>query len=255
MAYWRLHDMPPPETLETLLAKEFDLDSAILPDAVVAVNQTDRKAVETLSIAPVFTLGFKMDAKETPTGLEGRSGLFFCGGFHEIDSPNYDSMEWFLGEVWPLVRARTPDATLTISGYCAAEVPLRQLVEQSPGVDYVGRVDSVVPFMERARCFIAPTRFAGGIPHKVYEAMAAGLPVVCTDILRDQIATDALGPDQVPVLSAGIHTPAAFADACCAMLEDDASWVKQQKRGLDFVRETASGTVFDAALGKILDAL
>ena len=33
---------------------------------------------------------------------------------------------------------------------------------------------------DRARLFIAPTRFASGLPHKIHEAAAFGLPVVTT---------------------------------------------------------------------------
>jgi GT2 family glycosyltransferase len=255
MAYWRLHNMAPSEDLQSLLSKEFELDNAILPDVVVAVNETDRKAVETLSIAPVFTLGHKMEPDPAPPGPEGRSGLFFCGSFHEIDSPNYDSIEWFLDQVWPHVLARLPEVRLTISGYCAPDVPLNALLEAAPGVDYVGRADSVIPLMKQARCFIAPTRFAGGIPHKVHEAMAAGLPVVCTDILRNQLGVPAIPPDQVPVLSAEPHAPAAFAEACCALLQDDAMWADQQKAALGFIETAASSTVFRAELEKIIDAL
>ena len=35
--------------------------------------------------------------------------------------------------------------------------------------------------------FVAPSRFAAGLPHKVHEAAARGIPVVATSLLAEQL--------------------------------------------------------------------
>ena len=42
-------------------------------------------------------------------------------------------------------------------------------------------------FYDACRIFIAPTRFAAGIPYKVHEAAANGLPSVVTPLLAGQL--------------------------------------------------------------------
>ena len=42
------------------------------------------------------------------------------------------------------------------------------------------------------KVFIAPTRFAAGIPHKVHEATANGIPCVTTELL----ANNSIGPGE-----------------------------------------------------------
>jgi glycosyltransferase involved in cell wall biosynthesis len=41
--------------------------------------------------------------------------------------------------------------------------------------------------MRRHRLFLAPTRFAAGLPHKVHQAAAHGLPVVSTPLIAAQM--------------------------------------------------------------------
>lgn len=232
-----------------------ELEGSLTPDAVVVVNERDRRAVERLGLSKVFELGLLSEATTHPPGPQSRSGLFFCGAFHEENSPNFDSIVWFLNEVWPLIRRTRPDETFTIAGYCAASVPLAALVEGRDGVRYVGAVDSLPEWFDRARAFIAPTRYAGGMPQKVTEALAAGLPVVCTDLLREQLVGVGVAFDAVPVLSAAANDAKGFSAACCALLDDTVAWGKLQEVGLDFIRMTASIDSFDRKVKEIVDGI
>ena len=48
-------------------------------------------------------------------------------------------------------------------------------------------IDDIRPFYNQARLFVAPTRYAAGIPHKVHEAAAYGLPIVTTSLIAQQL--------------------------------------------------------------------
>jgi glycosyltransferase involved in cell wall biosynthesis len=51
----------------------------------------------------------------------------------------------------------------------------------------MGHVGNLVPLYENCKVFVASTRFATGIPWKVHEAMAHGIPCVISQLLADQL--------------------------------------------------------------------
>jgi sugar transferase (PEP-CTERM/EpsH1 system associated) len=155
----------------------------------------------------VDTEYFTSTGTRTPTGPE----LVFTGSMDWM--PNEDGILWFAREILPRLRARVPDATVTVVGRNPTAA-LKALAGEGTGIRITGRVDDVRPYMEQARVFVVPLRVGGGTRLKIYEAMAMGLPVVSTTI----------GAEGLPVRD-GEHlvigdTPDAFADACAALLGD-----------------------------------
>jgi glycosyltransferase involved in cell wall biosynthesis len=92
---------------------------------------------------------------------------------------NVDAALYFYRKVFPLVRARVPDAVFIIAGYGPPE-ELLSLGEQDPSVRVTGFVDDVDEYYKKAAVFVAPILVGGGIIVKVLDAMAAGTPVVTT---------------------------------------------------------------------------
>jgi len=92
--------------------------------------------------------------------------------------PNVDAMTYFVRDIFPLVRARVPDAELAIVG----QRPTREVLRlgRSSGVTVTGWVPNVAPYLESAAVFVAPLRIARGVQNKILEAMAAGVAVVCS---------------------------------------------------------------------------
>ena len=77
-----------------------------------------------------------------------------------------------------------------------------------------GTVPDVRPWLHGSAVSIVPLRIGGGTRLKVYEAMAAGCPVVSTSIGAEGLDhTD--GEDIVLA-----DTPEAFAEACIRLLDD-----------------------------------
>lgn len=82
---------------------------------------------------------------------------------------------------WPEVRRAVPEATLRLVGDGPLRGSLEKMVGAQEGVVLVGAVDDVWAELARADVFVLPTRHEPfGIV--VAEAMAAGLPVVVTDV-------------------------------------------------------------------------
>lgn len=101
------------------------------------------------------------------------ASLVFTGSFRY--APNYDAMVWFLSDIFPRVRARAPQAFLTITGDHANQ-PLPYL----ENVRLTGYVDDIMGVIAQAWCSVVPLRVGGGTRLKILEAMALGTPVVST---------------------------------------------------------------------------
>lgn len=92
---------------------------------------------------------------------------------------NVDGVTHFSREILPRLRQRFPDLEFLIVGRSPS--PAVRALGELPGVHVTGAVGDVRPFLDRAWAFVAPLRIAQGVQNKVLEAMAMGLPVVCTD--------------------------------------------------------------------------
>ena len=92
--------------------------------------------------------------------------------------PNVDGVVWFCRAIWSKILHRRPEAKLYIVG--RQPVPaVRQLAELT-GVEVVGTVPDVRPWVERAAVAVVPLRIARGVQNKVLEALAMARPVVAS---------------------------------------------------------------------------
>jgi sugar transferase (PEP-CTERM/EpsH1 system associated) len=151
-------------------------------DHVVAVSPQDaavfRRDFGVRSVSDVAT-GVDTDYFR-PDGRPRRGGreLVFTGSMDWL--PNEDAILWFAAEILPRVRARVPDATLTVVGRNPT-APVRALDGQG-GVTVTGSVPDVRPYLARGAAFVVPIRIGGGTRLKIYEAMAMERAVVSTAV-------------------------------------------------------------------------
>lgn len=169
-----------------------------------------------------------------------RRDLVFVGGFQH--PPNVDAVQWFVREVFPLVRIQLPEIQLHVIG---SKAPPEILALGHDGVIVHGHVADLAPFMDGCRLALAPLRYGAGVKGKINLAMSYGLPVVATTpaiegmhVAADQ---DVLVADQ----------PADFAAAIVRAYGDPALWYRLSDHGLANVRRHFS---FDAAR-QVLGAL
>lgn len=93
-------------------------------------------------------------------------------------SANLDAITYFAHDVLPLLRARHPDASFTVTGG-TGNVDVSKL-KALPGVHFTGFVPEIAPVVQRHRAVVVPLRQGGGTRLKILEAMAQGVPVVAT---------------------------------------------------------------------------
>jgi sugar transferase (PEP-CTERM/EpsH1 system associated) len=92
--------------------------------------------------------------------------------------PNIDGVRWFCREVWPEVVRRRSGATFALVGRRPAPAVLR--LAGLPGVELVGQVPDVRPYVARAAVTVVPLRIARGVQNKVLESLALGKPTVAS---------------------------------------------------------------------------
>ncbi len=232
--------------LETMLRKE--LSCAYFCQKIVAVNERDAALIRLTGHSKVSVLGHLKEPVPTPAPWRERSGLLFLGAVHETSSPNYDSLSWFVKEVLPLLDGRLPpEVRFSIAGYVDRRVDMSPF-GRNRRVDLLGPVGDLAELYDAHRVFVAPTRFAGGIPFKVHEAAAHGLPVVATELLCRQVGWT----DGTAILSGGTDDPAAFADQVVALYNDEHRWNAVREEALRRIETENARAGYLDRLGEIL---
>jgi sugar transferase (PEP-CTERM/EpsH1 system associated) len=96
--------------------------------------------------------------------------------------PNVDGVCWFCDAVWPQLRERRPGTKLYLVGRQPA--PAVRRLAACPGVEVVGPVPDVRPYLARAAVAVVPLRLARGVQNKVLEALAMGKATVVSPQAR-----------------------------------------------------------------------
>lgn len=138
------------------------------------------------------------------------SALLFTGVMNY--APNNDAMLFFVRDVYPRIRERIPDVTLTIAGRNPT-VQLRDLAAQTPGVTMTGFVDDIRPYFNNATVYVSPLQSGAGIKNKILEAWSMGLPVVATRVSCSGIEA---ASDNILVA----ESPEAFSDQVSMLLSN-----------------------------------
>ena len=200
------------------LLKRYEGEACRGFDAVLTVSDQDRQALDEAAGCPkrlphVWVIPIAVDTDELPLlpRQPEASHIVHLGTMYW--PPNIDGVQWFVDEVYPLIRARRPEAALDVVG---ARPPqsLLALNQSGRNIRVTGYVDDPRPFLRNAGVFIVPLRAGGGMRVKILEALSQGLPVVSTTLGCEGIAVE----DGRHLLVA--DTPADFAQAVLRLLED-----------------------------------
>ena len=233
-------------SLDEMLRQEFR--SAGVAQKFVAVNERDAATLRRLGMQDVTVLGHLQSPDRSAPGYDARKNLLFVGAVHDKDSPNLDSLIWFVTQVLPLLDGRLPDdVTFDVCGFCGADIDLAALLPH-PRVRVLGRVDALAPVYNAHRVFVAPTRFAGGIPYKIHEAAAHGLPIVASDILREQVGWQ----DGTDMLACDHMNASSFAEAIVKLYTTSDLWGEIQHNALERIARENQPQAYINAIEKII---
>jgi glycosyltransferase involved in cell wall biosynthesis len=128
---------------------------------------------------------------EVPTGVDIESltppasppaqiaDLVFVGSMDWL--PNIDGCTYFVNEILPIIRKSKPDCTFAIAGRSPG-AGILEMAQRDGKILVTGTVQDIRPYLWGSTISIVPLRIGGGTRLKIYEAMAAKIPVVSTTI-------------------------------------------------------------------------
>ena len=233
------------EERQIAIAKELELANSA--NLIISVSPLEREKFIEYGYQKVEVLGHSLVTTPTPNSFERRQDILFVGSVYEMQSPNADSILWFSREIFPLIEEQIPEINLLLVGNNRVE-DLKQKIANldNPQIKILGKIDDLFEIYNNSRLFIAPTRFAAGIPHKVHEASAYGLPVVTTRAIAQQLQwhheTDLLVADN----------PQDFARQCIRLYRDENLWQTLRNNALTRVEKECSPEYFKNKLQEIL---
>ncbi|GBQ93377.1 glycosyltransferase [Asaia krungthepensis] len=241
---------PPKEKLGSLSEMvSQELEAAQYCQRIVVVSEHDAALARDAGYENVSVLGHSVALRPDPQGFDERRDILFVGALHDVDAPNYDSLFWLINDVLPEMEEHLPeDVRITVAGFVHPSVNVSSL-RNSKRVNWIGPVDDLTALYVTHRIFVAPTRYAGGLPYKVHEAASYGLPVVATRLLSSQMGW----ADGVEIVSASSEDPIAFAFAMAELYENRDKWTMIRAGALRAVERDCNPERFRAALGTIIE--
>jgi GT2 family glycosyltransferase/glycosyltransferase involved in cell wall biosynthesis len=231
---------------EKLLNDELELTAGA--NLVISVSEDERDLILKAGPKLVKILGHAVVPNPTLTAFSDRTDLVFLGAVHFDDSPNADSIRWFVQKILPKLRKllNQESLKLKIIGYVRAPSILsidKDLVE------LVGPVSDLKPFFEVAKVAVVPTRFAAGIPHKVHQIASYGVPLVVTELIASQVRW-AQGSE---VLIGS--EPRDFAHRCAQLFTDEELWNRLRDAALLRLRQDCSPATFAETASEVATVL
>jgi glycosyltransferase involved in cell wall biosynthesis len=199
------------------LEREYHLTR--MSDATIVVSFEEKKILDNeLSDTNVHVIPLIREVPGTQAGFEGRANIGFIGGFKH--TPNLDAVDYFIADIWPLIREKLPEAEFHVMG---ADMPedLRNL--SAPGVRIIGQVDDLQVAFDTLLMSVAPLRVGAGAKGKVVSSLSHGLPCVVTPVAAEGMALDGVlvGSD-----------PAEFAERVVTLYRDRALWDRLSRAGI-----------------------
>jgi len=161
---------------------------------------------------------------------------------------NIDGMEWFLGEVWPIVLGGDKNTQLVIIGKNPS-ARLTKFLEDSSNITFTGYVDDLEDYYSTARLSIVPLRFGSGMKVKLLNSMFRGIPNVTTSVGAEGI--DLKNGREIYISDDANE----FADYVLHLLNDQKIWEQFRDKSRKLVRDKYSWKILLSKHKKEIDLL
>ncbi len=153
-----------------------------LADITTAVSEVDaqyyRKFVKNDRIK-IFSNVIDLEEYIRVVPQNIKKPAIFLGGSFWKESPMEDAARWFINNIWPIIKKKTPEVYLYIAGKGSDE-RLKNVKDSNIFIE--GRVRSFKSYLKESSVSVVPLRFESGTRFKILEAGAYEIPVVSTTL-------------------------------------------------------------------------
>jgi glycosyltransferase involved in cell wall biosynthesis len=220
-----------------------ELRNLNIAETIVAVSEHEASIFRKKMNKCVIILKHQVATLPLEDDYNQRAGILFVGSIKKKMCPNKDALQYFCREILPLLKNQGYDDKIIVVGRNEVK---RFKEEFSKEIIFHGIVESVDVYYKQCKVFIAPTRFSAGIPLKVIEASAAGVPSVVTPLLAEQLGWK----DNVDLLVA--DNQKSFAMCCMNLLTDCQLWTKIRVNAYNRIVEEYSKDKFISGIKEIV---
>lgn len=197
-----------------------DVDQAGLEEALHVSKIRSDERVSPITVVPIATDTNQLQPIKRKANSKN---IVTLGTLHY--PPNADGIRWFFSEVFPLIRLRVPDVTLTIIGKNPPQDFLDLAAKNPDAVKVTGYVPELQPYLEQSALMVVPVRAGGGMRVRILEAFAYAMPVVTTTIGLEGIHAE---PERDVLVA---DTASDFAKRVVELLEDTSLQEKLSTNG------------------------
>ncbi len=225
-----------------------ELGMARSVDMCWVVNEEEKKILESNGVKRCIKLAHALDPHWSGKDFNYRKDYLVVGGILENDSSNEDALWNYLSNAWESIRE--PGITMSVTGHATADrLQTEDFKKKFFDVKLLGHVNNLIPMYESHKIFVAATRFATGIPWKVHEAMAHGIPCVISRLLSNQLG---VVPDRDAMVC---DTKEDYFEKSRLLYHNRRIWEDMQHYGYELVKRDCDPNAFARIISESIEEL
>jgi polysaccharide biosynthesis protein PslH len=185
---------------ERILNKRFSV--------ITTVSEQDRRYLGGSSDNTVVPNGFNPPVTDHSKITSDPQRIGFIGNLNWF--PNRDGVDWFISDVWPLIKLESSTVRLRLVG----EGSNGPIMGTGPDIDGLGWVEDPSREIDSWSAMIVPVRCGAGTRVKIVEAFSKKCPVVST--ARGAFGYEVQNGEEILLAD----DPKGFSSACLLVLRD-----------------------------------
>jgi len=203
--------------IEQKYLKKIELECIKNADKTIFLSEEDMQRVQLflpdefykfnlLEITPFIDNYFYSEPE-----FEEKNSIYFMGTFSW--KQNYDSLMYFINDIFPLIIEKNPDIKLYLVGKNANKRV--EKLHNGKNIFFIGEVEKIFEEIKKYSVLVMPLRLKGGTRIKILESIAWGKAIVCTPESLEGMAICG----ENPVVTA--ESPQDFSQKVLELVEDD----------------------------------
>ncbi|HRP02264.1 MAG TPA: glycosyltransferase family 4 protein [Candidatus Kapabacteria bacterium] len=169
--------------IQKVTMRNYEQKAILKSDLITTVSDSDTDVFKSMVPNKKYQKVLNMLDKILYDRSRGRGNLVLAFGDWNWH-PNRSGMEWFLAEVYPLIKDYNFELNIVGRGFDG------EYFKGYPQINYLGFVEDLEQYIANADFMIAPLVYGGGTKVKVIEALSKSLPIITSEFGNEGIEAE-----------------------------------------------------------------